>query len=287
MSRSPTDAPDGRLRARPSTERSGPTGRGCWCRRATRPSCAMLAAAGRRPRCRCRVVRRGRWRGSAGLGPLEPLLADPTVTEVMVNGGGAVWVERVGALARTALDLDERRRARTSSSGSSAPLGLRVDRVPARWSTPGSPTARGSTPSCRPLAVDGPCLTIRRFAATAHPARRRSARRRSPRCCGGRSAHARNVVVSGGTGAGKTTLPQRASPRASPPASASSPSRTPPSSACPAQPRRAPRGPAGQRRRRRRGDASATWSATPCGCDPIASSSARSAAPRRSTCCRR
>ena len=41
-----------------------------------------------------------------GLGPLEPLLADPEVTEVMVNGPGPVWVERAGVLERTTVECD-------------------------------------------------------------------------------------------------------------------------------------------------------------------------------------
>ena len=45
---------------------------------------------------------------AGGLGPLEPLLADPAVTEVMVNGGGSVWVERGGRLERTPLSVSER-----------------------------------------------------------------------------------------------------------------------------------------------------------------------------------
>src|SRR2546421_8688695 len=42
----------------------------------------------------------------AGLGPLEPLLADPAVTEVMVNGPGPVWIERNGTVEETAVHLD-------------------------------------------------------------------------------------------------------------------------------------------------------------------------------------
>src|SRR5438105_4604163 len=95
-----------------------------------------------------------------GLGPLEPLLADPAVTEIMVNGG-PVWVERAGELERVDLVLDmadvflliER---------VLAPLGLRIDRtapyVDARL-------ADGSRVNAviPPLSLDGPCLTIRRF----------------------------------------------------------------------------------------------------------------------------
>jgi pilus assembly protein CpaF len=138
-----------------------------------------------------------------GLGPLEPLLADPSVSEVMLNGGGRVWVERDGALQQVGVAVDEATALRLIER-IVAPLGLRVDRsspmVDARL-------ADGSRVNAvvRPLAVDGPCLTIRRFTARAVPldafadpsvvALLRSA-----------VADRSNVVVSGGTGAGKTTL---------------------------------------------------------------------------------
>ncbi len=138
-----------------------------------------------------------------GLGPLDPLLTDPDVTEVMVNGPGRVWIERHGRLERVDLDLDgvtiERLVQRVVG-----PLGLRVDRssplVDARL--PDGSRVNAVVP---PLALDGPYLTIRRFGARpvtlaevcppgvaellAWAVRSRS-----------------NIVVSGGTGAGKTTL---------------------------------------------------------------------------------
>jgi pilus assembly protein CpaF len=138
-----------------------------------------------------------------GLGALEPLLADPDVTEVMVNGGGAVWVERFGALERTEATLDEATVARTIER-IVAPLGLRVDRssplVDARL-----PDGSRVNAVVRPLAVDGPCLTIRRFGVVDIPLHR---------FCGPGVAAllgwavgaCANVVVSGGTGSGKTTL---------------------------------------------------------------------------------
>lgn len=138
-----------------------------------------------------------------GLGPLDPLLADSTVTEVMVNGGGAVWVEREGRLERTALIVSERDLGLLVER-IVAPLGLRADRR--------SPIADARLPDgsrvnvvVPPLAVDGPCITIRRFGARAI--------RLAEMCPPGVEELLRwavasrlNVVVSGGTGAGKTTL---------------------------------------------------------------------------------
>jgi pilus assembly protein CpaF len=138
-----------------------------------------------------------------GLGPLDPLLADPHVSEVMVNGTGEVWVERSGGLERTDVALD------ASTTGHLiervvGPLGLRVDRasplVDARL--PDGSRVNAVVP---PLAVDGPCLTIRRFVVRhielasvcppgLAPLLAWAVRERL------------NILVAGGTGAGKTTL---------------------------------------------------------------------------------
>jgi pilus assembly protein CpaF len=139
----------------------------------------------------------------AGLGALEPLLADPDVTEVMVNGPGPVWVERLGALTRTDVVLNTPAIEHLIEKVV-APLGLRVDRssplVDARL--PDGSRVNAVVP---PLSVDGPCLTIRRFGARAVPL--------AAFCPPGVhelltwAVGARlNVLVSGGTGAGKTTL---------------------------------------------------------------------------------
>ncbi len=138
-----------------------------------------------------------------GLGPLDPLLADPTITEVMVNGGGRVWVERAGGLVDSGVRLDEDTALRIIER-IVAPLGLRVDRS--------SPMVDARLPDgsrvhavVRPLAIDGPCLTIRRFGAEAIPL---GAMAPTPVVALLRRAVAerRNVVVAGGTGAGKTTM---------------------------------------------------------------------------------
>ncbi|HET6773421.1 MAG TPA: ATPase, T2SS/T4P/T4SS family [Acidimicrobiales bacterium] len=138
-----------------------------------------------------------------GLGPLEPLLADPLVSDVLVNGPGPVWVERAGCLERTAVTLD-RAAIGLLVERVVAPLGLRADRatpiVDARL--PDGSRAHVVLP---PLAVDGPAVTIRRFGASTVPL---------GSFCGGGVARllvgavtsGLNMVVSGGTGAGKTTL---------------------------------------------------------------------------------
>ncbi len=156
------------------------------------------------PRQRARVV--GQVLAAVGgLGPLEPLLADGSVTDVLVNGPGPgrVWVERAGVLRRVPIELSAEAILHLIEK-IVAPLGLRVDR--------GSPLVDARLPDgsrvnavVPPLAVDGPCLTIRRFGARTLPLDAFA-----PPAVAALLAWAvrarLNMLVSGGTGAGKTTL---------------------------------------------------------------------------------
>lgn len=149
---------------------------------------------------RAAVVERAR-RRAAGVGPLAPLMADPTVTEIMINGPGPLHVERAGRVETTDIVVDERDVALLVER-ICAPLGRQADRH--------RPIVDGRLPDgsrvnivVPPLAVDGAAITIRRFAATTLP----------PEAFGpGSSAvveaarAGRTVLVVGGTGAGKTTL---------------------------------------------------------------------------------
>jgi pilus assembly protein CpaF len=148
-------------------------------------------------------------RDSVGLGPLEVLLADPAVEEVMVNGPGCVYVERRGRLEATDVVFASEEELRNTIERILAPLGRRVDElspmVDARL-------ADGSRVNVviPPLAIDGPSLAIRRFGAvrpgpdelvalgTLTPAQR-------DRLAAAVEAR-RSILVSGGTGSGKTTL---------------------------------------------------------------------------------
>ena len=138
-----------------------------------------------------------------GLGALEPLLGDPTITEIMVNGPGRVWVERAGVMVRVPIDLDTAAIEHLIEKVV-APLGLRVDRssplVDARL--PDGSRVNAVVP---PLAIDGPCLTVRRFGARAVPLAAFAGPEVVDLLAGAVVAR-RNLVVSGGTGAGKTTL---------------------------------------------------------------------------------
>jgi pilus assembly protein CpaF len=141
---------------------------------------------------------------AVGLGALEPVLADPEVTEVMVNGPGRpVWVERRGTLHRLDVVLD-RREVELLVERVVAPLGLRVDRtaplVDARL--PDGSRVNAVVP---PLALDGPYVTIRRFGARAIGLDEVAPPGVAALLAWAVAARC-NVVVSGGTGAGKTTL---------------------------------------------------------------------------------
>ena len=246
----------------------------------TPTACAARSAASTRcsPTPTWRAVAAAVAARATGLGPLEPLLADAAVTEVMVNGRGPVWVERAGRLARHRPPPRPRPRSTCSSSGSSARSAC-------------APTARSPVADARlpdgsrvnvvvpPLAVDGPCITIRRFGARRDPPRRALPARAWPSCWPGRCAARANLVVSGGTGAGKTTLlnalgallPARRAPRHRRGHGRAAPRRA--TTSCGSRPGPATADGAGRRRR------SATSCATRCACAPTASSSARSAAP--------
>jgi len=145
---------------------------------------------------------------SFGLGPLEPLLRDGAVDEVMVNGPGAVWVERAGRVEATGVQFASEADLRHAIERILAPLGRRVDEacplVDARL--PDGSRVNAIIP---PLALDGPVLTIRRF-------RRRGFSAGDLVAAGSLDAPLRdflaacvrarvNLLVSGGTGSGKTT----------------------------------------------------------------------------------
>ncbi len=144
-----------------------------------------------------------------GLGPIEPLMQDPTVSDILVNGAHEVYIERRGKLERTnAIFRDDAHLMQIIDRIVSA-VGRRVDEsspmVDARL--PDGSRVNAIIP---PLALDGPVLSIRRFAVdplkmsdlvtngTVTPALVDVLRA---------VVHARlNILVSGGTGAGKTTL---------------------------------------------------------------------------------
>jgi pilus assembly protein CpaF len=143
-----------------------------------------------------------------GLGPLEPLLGDPAVDEIMVSGTAPVWVERGGRLAATEVRFTREQDLRDAIERILAPLGRRVDEaeplVDARM-----PDGSRVNVVLPPLALDGPALTIRRFrrrglspaelvenGTLTRPLLEFLARAVRARC---------TILICGGTGSGKTT----------------------------------------------------------------------------------
>src|SRR4051812_19232961 len=145
---------------------------------------------------------------ATGLGPLEPVLSDPRVDEGMGNGPGEVWVERAGRIEPTSVGFGSDAELMHSIERILAPLGRRVDEA--------SPLCDARLPDgsrvnvvIPPLALGGPCLTIRRF--------RRHGFSLDDLVDGGtlpgplaefladRVRARAAILVSGGTGSGKTT----------------------------------------------------------------------------------
>jgi pilus assembly protein CpaF len=144
-----------------------------------------------------------------GLGPLEPLLRDPTVTEIMVNGPLCVYVERAGCLERTDVVLDGDAAVLHLIDRIVAPLGLRVDES-APWVDARLSDGSRVHAIIPPLAITGPILTIRRFPTTPLSVSDLVGCGSLTEECAAYLVETvrgrRNLIVSGGAGAGKTTL---------------------------------------------------------------------------------
>lgn len=145
---------------------------------------------------------------AAGLGPLDALLRDASVDEVMVNGAGAVWVERRGRLEPTATAFDSEAELMHAIERILAPLGRRVDEA-APLCDARLPDGSRVNVVIPPLALTGPCLTIRKFRRRGFSLDDLVSSGTMPRpladllaaCVRSRAS----ILVSGGTGSGKTT----------------------------------------------------------------------------------
>lgn len=144
-----------------------------------------------------------------GYGPLEPLLEDGSITEVMANGPSTIYIERAGKIEKTNIVFENEAHLMRIIDRIVSPLGRRVDEasplVDARL-----PNGYRVNVTIPPLSLNGPLLTIRKFARTPYTAQDLTANGTlTPalvtflKAC----VEARvNIVVSGGTGSGKTTL---------------------------------------------------------------------------------
>lgn len=145
---------------------------------------------------------------SFGLGPLEPLMADPDIDEIMVCGCRPVWIERRGRLELTSIRFENDAALRHAIERILSPIGRRVDES--------QPLADARLPDgsrvnvvIPPLALDGPSLTIRRFRRRGHSPEDLIANGTFDPSLSqllARAVRARlNILVCGGTGSGKTT----------------------------------------------------------------------------------
>ena len=144
-----------------------------------------------------------------GLGPLEPLLKDPTISDILVNSHRRIYIERRGKLEATNVTFKDDEHLMRVIERIVSSVGRRIDEsspmVDARL-------ADGSRVNAiiPPLAIDGPVLSIRRFgseplrmnALIEHKALTKDIADMLQMCIAARL----NVLISGGTGAGKTTL---------------------------------------------------------------------------------
>lgn len=146
---------------------------------------------------------------SIGLGAIEDLLADPDVTEVMVNNYDDIYIEKAGKLSRTQVRFSSPEAVLATIERIISPLGRRIDEsspmVDARLKDGSRVNA-----IIPPLALRGPCITIRKFAqkrlTAADLVSFGALNEPMVEFLEAAVVHRMNIVVSGGTGSGKTTL---------------------------------------------------------------------------------
>jgi pilus assembly protein CpaF len=144
-----------------------------------------------------------------GYGPIEPLLLDNTVTEIMVNGPKTIYIERRGKIEKTALAFDSEEHLLRIVERIVAPLGRRVDEsspmVDARL-----PDGSRVNVTIPPISLNGPVLTIRKFSKIPYTAEDlKTFGTVTPEFITLAQAAVEaklNIIISGGTGSGKTTL---------------------------------------------------------------------------------
>jgi len=144
-----------------------------------------------------------------GFGPIQPLLDDPDISEVMVNGPKKIFIEKNGRLTKSAVTFDDDDHVLRIIDRIILPLGRRVD---ADTPTVDARLPDGSRVNAviRPVSIDGPCITIRKFKKDKLSIQQlinygslTQNMGEFIRACV--LAHL-NIVISGGTGSGKTTL---------------------------------------------------------------------------------
>lgn len=144
-----------------------------------------------------------------GFGPLDPLLEDPSISDILVNGAKSVYIEKNGKLYKTSVVFKDNDHLKNIIERIVSKVGRRIDEkspmVDARL--PDGSRVNAIIP---PLAIDGPSLSIRRFkkdAGTIEALLRWGSMSKEMADVLQAAVRARcNIIISGGTGAGKTTL---------------------------------------------------------------------------------
>ena len=144
-----------------------------------------------------------------GLGPLEPLLQNQEITEIMVNGHQHIYVEKKGLIEKTTIQFLNEQQLRTVIERILAPIGRRIDEsqpyVDGRLSDGSRVNA-----VIPPLSLNGPLLTIRKFSKrkllVEDLIKFGSLTQEAADFLGASVRAKKNIIVSGGTGSGKTTL---------------------------------------------------------------------------------
>lgn len=144
-----------------------------------------------------------------GLGPLEPLLQDPEISDILVNGHGQIYIEKQGKLQKTDVVFKDDDHLMSVIERIVSKVGRRVDET--------SPLVDARLPDgsrvnviIHPLAIDGPALSIRRFGVNPlkmeNLVANNSLTEEMAKTFDAMVKARLNILVSGGTGAGKTTL---------------------------------------------------------------------------------
>ncbi len=144
-----------------------------------------------------------------GYGPIEPLLEDPEITEIMVNGYDEIFIERFGLIEPTTVKFENNNHLMRVIDRIVAPIGRRVDEM--------SPMVDARLPNgfrinatIPPLSLDGPILTVRKFSTRPYTVQDLIANTTMTQAVANflqSCVEARvNIVISGGTGTGKTTF---------------------------------------------------------------------------------
>ncbi|MEX5729747.1 pilus assembly protein CpaF [Rhodovulum iodosum] len=144
-----------------------------------------------------------------GLGPLEPLLADPTVNDILVNSHKTVFVERFGVLERTPVRFRDERHLLRIIDKIVSRIGRRVDESQP-WVDARLEDGSRVNAIIRPCSIDGPSLSIRKFSRNPLTLERLieqgSLTPMTAELLQGLVEARLNVLISGGTGSGKTTM---------------------------------------------------------------------------------